>query len=202
MLHCVVFLSAGQWEGRWRALAIGRCRERLDWKNAWARPARPRSAQRDAMSDISEYFEEVPATNSKAAMADPGDLRLAINAIMTLDGFFGTLHTELFKTGVVTDESDDKWKETLARSCHHYRVLRDAAYALKHGTLTHPKRRLVRRFDQILTMPASFDSVAFDRSAFDTGRVWIEAEDTDYEADKVINTVLDLARDWLSKVPD
>jgi hypothetical protein len=103
------------------------------------------------MSEVFQYFEEVAGANAKAAMQNPGDRRLAINAIMTLDGFFGTLHTELFKLGHVLDSLDDKWKETLSRSCQHYRVLRDAAYALKHGTLDHPKPRLVRRSDQILT---------------------------------------------------
>jgi hypothetical protein len=106
---------------------------------------------------------------------------------MTLDGFFGTLHTELFNAGVVTDEPDDKWKETLARDCHHYRVLRDTAYALKHGTLNRPKPpRLVRRSDQVVARP---------------GRVWIEADDTHYKADEVIKTVLVLASEWLAKVP-
>jgi hypothetical protein len=42
---------------------------------------------------------------------------------------------------------------------------------------------------------------AKERDAFQTERVWIEAEDKDYEADKVIKTVVELARDWLSKVP-
>ena len=99
------------------------------------------------MNEIFQYFEEVAGINAKAAIERPGDRRLAINAIMTLDGFFGTLHT--FKLGIVPEKSDDKWKETLARDCHHYRVLRDTAYALKHGTLDHPKPRLVRRSDSV-----------------------------------------------------
>jgi hypothetical protein len=85
------------------------------------------------MNEIFQYFDEVAGANAKAAIQDPGDRRLTINAIMTLDGFFGTLHTELFKAGLVTDKTDDNWKETLARECRHYRVLRDTAYALKHA---------------------------------------------------------------------
>jgi hypothetical protein len=100
------------------------------------------------MSEISQYFEEVAGANANAAIENHGDRRLAINAIMTLDGFFGTLHTELCKLEIVSEKSDAKWKETLAHGCQHYRVLRDTAYALKHGTLEHKKPRLVRRSDQ------------------------------------------------------
>jgi hypothetical protein len=152
-----------------------------------------------SMSELSEYFEEVAAKNAKCAIEHPGDRRLAINAIMTLDGFFGTLHGKLLQTRVICDETDDLWKESLTHGCQHYRVLGDTAYALKHGALTHPKPRLVRRSDQVVAMPAAFDRSAFDRSAFDTERVWIEAKDTDYRADDVIKSVLKLARDWLSK---
>jgi hypothetical protein len=153
------------------------------------------------MSEVHDYFEEVAATNAKAAIAETGSLRLAINAIMTLDGFFGTLHSELFNIGFIREKSDDVWKESLATDCHHYRVLRDAAYALKHGTLTHSKSRLVRRSDKVQKMPAAFDRAAFDRGAFDNETVWIEASDTDYRADEVISSVVELARNWLHKVP-
>jgi hypothetical protein len=37
-----------------------------------------------------EYFSQVAAENARTAVERPGDLRLAINAIMTLDGFFGS----------------------------------------------------------------------------------------------------------------
>jgi hypothetical protein len=153
------------------------------------------------MSEILDYFNEVAAANAKAAIEQPGSRRQAINTILTLDGFFGTLHSELFKIGLVTEKTDDVWKETLASGCHHYRVLRDTAYSLKHGSLTHPKSRLVRRSDQVLSLPAAFDRARFDIGSFDTETVWIEASDTDYRADEVIRSVVELARTWLAKVP-
>src|SRR5262249_45822178 len=153
------------------------------------------------MSEISEYFKEVAEANAKTAIDNPGDRRLTINAIMTLDGFFGTLHTELFRLGVLPNKSDDKWKETLAVSCHHYRVLRDAAYALKHGVLTRSAPRLVKRSDQVVTMPGAFQGNAFQSGGFQKETVWIEAEDTDYRAAEVIKAVLALAREWLDKAP-
>jgi hypothetical protein len=151
--------------------------------------------------ELSEYFDEVAGANASDALKDPGDKRLAINAIMTLDGFFGSLHVELFKARIVRDASDDKWKETLAQGCQNYRVLRDTAYALKHGNLTGAKPRLVRRPDNVFTMPEAFDRAAFDRGAFDTGAVWIDATDTDYKTTDVIKCVADLAREWLGRIP-
>ena len=53
----------------------------------------------------------------------------------------------------------------------------------------------------MFTTPGAFQSNAFQADAFQTQRVWIEAEDTDYEAYKVIKTVLALASEWLAKVP-
>jgi hypothetical protein len=133
-------------------------------------------------------------------MECPGDVRLAINAIMTLDGFFGMLHAALYQTGAVLERSDDQWKEKLAQQNERYRLLRDSAYMLKHGRLDDRKPRFVRRPDQILTMPASFDAAVFDRSAFDTETVWIETEGNDYRANEIIKEVLQFARDQLATV--
>jgi hypothetical protein len=145
-----------------------------------------------------EYFDQVANLNALDAAAHPGDLRLAINAIMTLDGFFGMLHAVLYRTRVILERSDDQWKENLARENEDYRLLRDAAYMLKHGSLDDRKPRLVRRPEQILTMPASFDAAAFDRGAFDTETVWIETEANDYRADEMIKRVLQFAGDRLA----
>jgi hypothetical protein len=117
---------------------------------------------------------------------------------MTLDGFFGMLHAALYQTGTILERSDDQWKEKLAQQSERYRLLRDSAYMLKHGRLDDRKPRLVRRSDQILTMPASFDAAVFDRAAFDTETVWIETEGNDYRADEVIKEVLQFARERLA----
>jgi hypothetical protein len=85
---------------------------------------------------------------------------------VTLDGFFGTLHAELLKIGTVQEKLDDRWKETLAKDCKSYRTLRDAAYALKHGALTHSTPRLVTRSEQIQTLLGAFDAAAFQQNAF------------------------------------
>jgi hypothetical protein len=89
----------------------------------------------------------------------------------------------------------------VAQQNEDYRLLRDCAYALKHGYLTKPKPRLVRRSDQIFPMPESYDAATFDRSAFDVETIWIQAEDTDYRADEVIKEVAGFARERLSDLP-
>jgi hypothetical protein len=117
---------------------------------------------------------------------------------MTLDGFFGSLHTRLREDAKVGEDSDDKWKENLACQNKYYRLLRDAAYALKHGNLTRGKSRVVRRSDQILAVPGAFSSQAFQAKAFQTDMVWIHAEDTNYRAHEVIKEVVGFARQVFS----
>jgi hypothetical protein len=150
------------------------------------------------MDELAKYFEEVASKNAKLAIASPGDLRLAINAIMSLDGFFGSLHARLREDAKVGEDSDDKWKENLACQNKYYRLLRDAAYALKHGNLTRGKSRVVRRSDQILAVPGAFSSQAFQANAFQTDMVWIDAEDTNYRAHEVIKEVVGFARQVFS----
>ena len=74
-----------------------------------------------------EYFDQVAQPNTRDAAARPGDLRSAINAIMTLDCFFGILHDVLYRAGFIQEQSDDRWKEKLARENDDYRLLRDTA---------------------------------------------------------------------------
>jgi hypothetical protein len=141
-----------------------------------------------------EFFDEVAGPNSHSAVANPGDLRRAINAMMTLDAFVGILHAALYQAGRVTESDDAKWKEVLAKQTPDYELLRDAAYALKHGQLDPKrKRRIIYRPQQFFTMPGAFQPGAFS-AGFDTGQVWIETEVTDKRADEVIEKVAELAR--------
>jgi hypothetical protein len=112
-------------------------------------------------------------------------------------GFSARFTQSLYEAGLVPQPVDDQWKQKLAGDNKHYRLLRDSAYALKHGRLGNRKPRLVRRPGQIMTMPASFDAAAWDRSAFDTETVWIETQDNDYRADEMIKEVLQFARERL-----
>ena len=147
-----------------------------------------------------QFFDEVAEPNAHSAMAARGDLRQAINAAMTLDALFGILHAELHRAGIVTLRRDDDWKEELAGQSSDYRLLRDLAYTLKHGQLNlGNKPRIVRRPDQLFTMPGAFAPGAFSPAAFDTGQVWIDTEATDHRANEVIARVAEFARLQLTK---
>jgi hypothetical protein len=147
-----------------------------------------------------QFFDDIAEENARLAIAARQDLRLAINAIMTLDAFFGILHATLYKkstAGVPRD--DDKWKEQLAQQSDEYRLLRDAAFALKHGNLTRATPRLVSRPEQLFAMPGAFQTNAFQADAFQTGQIWIETHVTDYKADEVIGKIADFARWQLTR---
>jgi hypothetical protein len=146
------------------------------------------------MNDPSEFFEQIPAADAEAAVSHPGDLRSAIHAIMTLDGFFGILHARLYELQIVQEHDDSKWKGELAHENNYYRLLRDCVYALKHGELQQPKPRLVRRPDQIPLKGGVFQANVFQANAFQIDRIWIETdEDGDYRADVVIKNVAEFA---------
>ena len=147
------------------------------------------------------FLDEVAAVNAQLAIENPGDLRLAVNAIMTLDAFFGILHAALWKLGRVSEQDDSQWKQQLAHENESYRLLRDSAYALKHGELR-KSQRLVWRPDQIFTMPVAWDQAVWDRDVFDAETVWIETEGTDFRADETINKVLEFAQVKLSVRPE
>ena len=82
--------------------------------------------------------------------------------------------------------------------CPEYRLLRDCAFALKHGELT-GKSRFVRKPGQIEEYGGAFQSDALQADAFDTGLVWAEADTDPTRADEMIARVAKLAEDQLSK---
>ena len=147
-----------------------------------------------------QFFDEVAEPNACSAIAARGDLRHAINAVMTLDALFGILHAALHDAGIVSRRRDDDWKEELAGQSDDYRLLRDLAYTLKHGQLNlGNKPRIVRCPDQLFTMPGAFQADAFDPAVFNTGEVWIDTEATDHRANEVIGRVAEFARLQLAK---
>ena len=145
------------------------------------------------------FYDEICLPNAQVLLNAPGDIRLCVNFIMTIDAFFGVLHAHLYEQGLIAIARDDDWKETIAETSDPYRLLRDSAYALKHGRLTGSKARVVRRPNQIEGYSGSFDSAVWDRSAFDTDVVWIEAEINPMRADDAVRHVLPIASNLLDR---
>jgi hypothetical protein len=81
-------------------------------------------------------------------------MRLAINAFLTADAFFGILHAELRsknEAAVADLAKDDEYRDDLAGRSRNYRILRDVAFSIKHGELKRKKPlqpRLVKNVRQ------------------------------------------------------
>ncbi|MEE7441103.1 hypothetical protein [Methylobacterium oryzae] len=89
------------------------------------------------------FYDEVVTPNVYAQDARPDDMRAVVNAVLTLDALVGLLHSylRLLDRPEVTGLSDDDYRERLGQQCPGYAALRDAAATLKHGELTHPRKK-------------------------------------------------------------
>jgi hypothetical protein len=126
----------------------------------------------------SHYLDHVVTPNAVHLGENRGDMRYAVNALLTLDAFAGVLFAHLVKLDRAPSKDDGEFRDVLSGECPEFRVVRDAAFALKHGELTGKKPRLVERADKVISYSGAFDEAVFDRSAFDTGSViWIETTD-------------------------
>lgn len=84
------------------------------------------------------FYELVVAPNFAAFHDNSGDIRLAINLILTLDALFGITFTAFKKADHAEGHfpSDREFKEHHARLSDDFRAFRDAAKTIKHGELT------------------------------------------------------------------
>jgi hypothetical protein len=98
------------------------------------------------------FFDIVVKPNAFTLSEHFGDERCAVNAIQSLDAFFGILYAELTARNdrsVTRFKTDDEYRDDLAARFLDYRILRDMAASLKHGELKRKKPRLVARQDQM-----------------------------------------------------
>jgi hypothetical protein len=96
------------------------------------------------LDDPKEFFRVIVDPNLQEFYADEGDLRLGVNSILTLDALVGVLHQEnRRKSGAGPNDKDEKFRDDLATKSDAYRIVRDAAAAVKHGALIRPKQRMV-----------------------------------------------------------
>jgi hypothetical protein len=100
-----------------------------------------------------QYFlQTVVRPNVAEFGAADWDERLAVNAILTLDAFFGVLYAALkakSDPSVAKFERDGDYRDQLADTWPAYRVLRDTAFSIKHGELTGKMPRQVSRIEQV-----------------------------------------------------
>jgi hypothetical protein len=124
-------------------------------------------------------FLDIVATKNVVHLSEVrGSYRRAVNAILTLDAFAGILFAYLKDLNVAPTSDDLEFRDLLAGESYNFKLVRDAAFALRHRDLTRTRARLVRKANQVGAHSGAFDRATFDRSKFDTGPViWIETTD-------------------------
>jgi hypothetical protein len=143
-----------------------------------------------------DFLDQVVTTNVVKLGENRGSLRHAVNAILSLDAFAGILFADVQLKGRAQCREDIEFREMLAVESPEFRLVRDAAFALKHGELIGKLPRLVRAAKQVAAHDGGFDPSAFN-SGFDTEKVvWIDADERQ-PADAVALAVLVL----LQKLP-
>lgn len=149
-----------------------------------------------------EFLSDVVVPNCEALAADPSNLRLAVNAIMTADAFFGIHFENLKKVGATAHKDDKSYRKEIADRSECYRILRDATFSLKHGELNQGNIlvRLVRRTDQVEARESVWD----DDGKWGDDLVWadnsikVEVKNHGWvRADTLVIEVVEVAKEQL-----
>lgn len=96
-------------------------------------------------------LSEVIHPNVVDALDAPNSMRATINAVLSLDALVGILHAHMVEIGApgvsAGWDGDAKLRDKLVGKEPAYAVLRDAAFALKHGRLKSEERQVRRASD-------------------------------------------------------
>jgi hypothetical protein len=149
------------------------------------------------------FLDSVVKPNADALFNSYPDMRLAVNATLTLDAFFGILHADLRSRNDATTshfKRDYEYRDDLADRFPHYRILRDTAASLKHGALTGKKPRLVEKVHQLHeTVPgAGVMMCGHDRLGETAILIQIPASNSYERPEFIVGSVLKIAEDELS----
>ena len=137
--------------------------------------------------DPREFYEAVTKPNIAQARLSFDSYRLAVNAILTVDATFGILfdHLESSKHPYLASVSvgknkrqldDAAFKDHVAVLCPSFEILRDAAFAIKHGRLGGKKARLVSSADDVAAAGVTFGEFTFNHDTFGGSAVFVEIE--------------------------
>jgi hypothetical protein len=148
------------------------------------------------------FFESVVKPNAHALFEDFVDERLAINAICSLDAFFGQLYTELVRRNdpsIARFDSDDKYRDDLASRFPPYWIIRDTSAAIKHGELKRKKARLVKSSDQITKFVPGCGVFMCGHDQLGGAAVFIQMSDSYDRPEFVVGQVIKIAEDELTE---
>jgi hypothetical protein len=120
----------------------------------------------------SRFLANVCWPNVVEALENPQSVRSCTNAILALDALMGCIFWHLMDAGHLTashyPRHDSTYKDELAAANGSIRSLRDAAFALKHGRLTH-KPRVPRLMDDASQMTLGPNVIGFFRCCDSVG---------------------------------
>jgi len=154
-----------------------------------------------------EFFRVVVQPNCADAIANPKSLRCAANAIFALDAVIGMaywyLHDLNDASAIRHDGDDSSYKTDLAKDSQPYQVIKDTAFALKHGRLTRRKKRPLvvdsSQFDtEVHTLSGTFN---LNSSRLDGEYVHISLADGKTEAAPIIAATLTYVENHLATLP-
>jgi hypothetical protein len=110
------------------------------------------------------FFDEIAKPNVEQFLTKPDDLRLAINAVLTLDAVAGYMHAWAAKHSVGQFcANDGELRSAFARLCEPMGHLRDMANALKQTVLT-------RSIFLVSASDIENRALGWDASLWDQGR--------------------------------
>ena len=155
-----------------------------------------------------QFFLIVVQPNCADAIAHPQSLRFATNAIFALDAVVGITYWYLHDLGdasaTVHNGDDSPYKAKLAQNSAQYQIIKDTAFALKHGRLTRSRRvpPLVKdasQFDaEVHTLSGMFK---LDSSSVDGERVHISLATGQIEAIPIIVATLSFLENYVANLP-
>jgi hypothetical protein len=129
-----------------------------------------------------DFYELVVSPNLKDFHADPGNLRLAVNAILSLDALFGITYWALKDAGhpvpVRKNKDDTDLRDHYSDLSDDFKAFRDGAKAIKHGQLYRGETKLlVKSAKDIQSKSVVIHEVMADWPTLDATAVYISLRD-------------------------
>ena len=143
------------------------------------------------MQTAAAFLNDVVKPNLTMLRDDVSSYPAAINAILTVDAFFGIYFSQ---SKQIHHSNDTEFRQYYAGLSDAYRIVRDCSFAIKHGVLTGKVPRLVRRSDQIVRNPLRIhnDNSYDGESIFSDDVITIELEQDRIYVESVIREVVRL----------
>ena len=112
-----------------------------------------------------EFLDTVVSPNMAVLDQEFGDLRLALNAALSVDALAG--HIFYAASNSIHAKNDSDYREQIAIQHSDFRIMRDLANAIKHGRLTR-FRPVVSGADKIVIKSLGSDEGHWDEVRWDS----------------------------------